>query len=82
MKGEIRPTELTRYELTLALSDGGVTARRALTVELTPPLLDVDEDLSELNGLTGDGGGDGESERFCVGRGAGGGRECLRRSRM
>ena len=48
---EIRPTELTRYELTLALSDGGVTARRALTVELTPPLLDVSEDLSELNGL-------------------------------
>ena len=26
--GEIRPTELVRYELTLALSDGGVTARR------------------------------------------------------
>ena len=51
VKGEIRPTELTRYELTLALSDGGVTARRALTVELTPPLLDVSEDLSELNGL-------------------------------
>ena len=51
MRGEIRPTELTRYELTLALTDGGVTARRALTVELTPPLLDVSEDLSELNGL-------------------------------
>ena len=51
VKGEIRPTELTRYELTLALSDGGVTARRGLTVELTPPLLDVSEDLSELNGL-------------------------------
>ena len=51
VKGEIRPTELVRYELTLALSDGGVTARRALTVELTPPLLDVSEDLSELNGL-------------------------------
>ena len=49
--GEIRPTELTRYELTLALSDGEVTARRALTVELTPPLLDVSEDLSELSGL-------------------------------
>ena len=41
VKGEIRPTELTRYELTLALSDGGVTARRALTVELTPPLLEA-----------------------------------------
>ena len=52
MKGEIRPTELTRYELTLALSDGGVTARRGLAVELTPPLLDVSEDLSELSGLT------------------------------
>ena len=51
VKGEIRPTELTRYELTLALSDGEVTARRDLTVELTPPLLDVSEDLSELNGL-------------------------------
>ena len=50
-KGEIRPTELVRYELTLALSGGEVTARRALTVELTPPLLDVSEDLSELNGL-------------------------------
>ena len=52
VKGEIRPTELTRYELTLALSDGGVTARRGLAVELTPPLLDVSEDLSELSGLT------------------------------
>ena len=51
VRGEIRPTELTRYELTLALSDGGVTARRGLTVELTPPLLDADEDLSELSGL-------------------------------
>ena len=51
VKGEIRPTELTRYELTLALSDGGVTARRGLTVELTPPLLDADEDLSQLRGL-------------------------------
>ena len=51
VKGEIRPTELTRYELTLALTDGGVTARRGLTVELTPPLLDVSEDLSELSGL-------------------------------
>ena len=51
VREEIRPTELTRYELTLALSDGGVTARRALTVELTPPLLDVSEDLSELSGL-------------------------------
>ena len=51
VKGEIRPTELVRYELTLALSDGGVTARRALAVELTPPLLDVSEDLSELSGL-------------------------------
>ena len=51
VKGEIRPTELVRYELTLALTDGGVTARRALTVELTPPLLDVSEDLSELSGL-------------------------------
>ena len=51
VKGEIRPTELTRYELTLALSDGGVTARRGLTVELTPPLLNADEDLSELSGL-------------------------------
>ena len=50
-RGEIRPTELTRYELTLALSDGGVTARRGLTVELTPLLLDVSEDLSELSGL-------------------------------
>ena len=30
VSGEIRPTELTRYELTLALSDGEVTARRAL----------------------------------------------------
>ena len=49
--GEIRPTELTRYELTLALSDGEVTARRALTVELTPLLLEVSEDLSELSGL-------------------------------
>ena len=52
VKGEIRPTELTRYELTLALSDGGVTARRALTVELTPPLLEADEDLTQLRGLT------------------------------
>ena len=51
MKGEIRPTELTRYELTLALTDGEVTARRGLTVELTPPLLNADEDLSELSGL-------------------------------
>ena len=51
VKGEIRPTELVRYELTLALSDGGVTARRALAVELTPPLLDVSEDLSQLSGL-------------------------------
>ena len=51
VKGEIRPTELTRYELTLALTDGGVTARRALTVELTPPLLNADGDLSELSGL-------------------------------
>ena len=51
VKGEIRPTELVRYELTLALSDGEVTARRALTVELTPPLLEVSEDLSELRGL-------------------------------
>ena len=51
VKGEIRPTELTRYELTLALSDGGVTARRGLTVELTPPLLEADEDLTQLNGL-------------------------------
>ena len=51
VKGEIRPTELTRYELTLALSDGGVTARRGLTVELTPPLLDVSEDLTQLSGL-------------------------------
>ena len=50
-RDEIRPTELTRYELTLALSDGGVTSRRGLTVELTPPLLDVSEDLSELSGL-------------------------------
>ena len=49
--GEIRPTELVRYELTLALSDGEVTARRGLTVELTPLLLDVSEDLSELSGL-------------------------------
>ena len=52
VKGEIRPTELTRYELTLALSDGGVTARRGLTVELTPPLLEADEDLTQLRGLT------------------------------
>ena len=52
VKGEIRPTELTRYELTLALSDGGVTARRALAVELTPPLLEADEDLTQLRGLT------------------------------
>ena len=52
VKGEIRPTELTRYELTLALTDGGVTARRGLTVELTPPLLNADEDLSQLRGLT------------------------------
>ena len=51
VRDEIRPTELVRYELTLALTDGGVTARRGLTVELTPPLLDVSEDLSELNGL-------------------------------
>ena len=51
VKGEIRPTELTRYELTLALSDGGVTARRGLAVELTPPLLNADEDLSQLSGL-------------------------------
>ena len=50
-RDEIRPTELVRYELTLALSDGGVTARRGLTVELTPPLLNADEDLSELSGL-------------------------------
>ena len=50
-RDEIRPTELTRYELTLALSDGGVTARRGLTVELTPLLLDVSEDLTELSGL-------------------------------
>ena len=42
---------MTRYELTLALSDGGVTARRGLAVELTPPLLDVSEDLSQLSGL-------------------------------
>ena len=28
-----------------------MTARRGLTVELTPPLLDADEDLSELSGL-------------------------------
>ena len=28
-----------------------MTARRGLTVELTPPLLDVSEDLSELSGL-------------------------------
>ena len=52
VKGEIRPTELTRYELTLALSDGGVTARRGLAVELTPPLLEADEDLTQLRGLT------------------------------
>ena len=39
-----------RYELTLALTDGGVTARRGLTVELTPPLLEADEDLTD--GLT------------------------------
>ena len=52
VKGEIRPTELTRYELTLALTDGGVTARRGLTVELTPPLLEADEDLTQLSGLT------------------------------
>ena len=52
VKGEIRPTELVRYELTLALSDGGVTARRALAVELTPPLLEADEDLTQLRGLT------------------------------
>ena len=52
VSGEIRPTELTRYELTLALSDGGVTARRALAVELTPPLLEADEDLTQLRGLT------------------------------
>ena len=51
VSGEIRPTELTRYELTLALSDGGVTARRALAVELTPPLLEADEDLTQLSGL-------------------------------
>ena len=52
VRDEIRPTELTRYELTLALSDGGVTARRALAVELTPPLLEADEDLTQLRGLT------------------------------
>ena len=52
VKGEIRPTELTRYELTLALSDGRVTSRRALAVELTPPLLEADEDLTQLRGLT------------------------------
>ena len=52
VKGEIRPTELVRYELTLALTDGGVTARRALAVELTPPLLEADEDLTQLRGLT------------------------------
>ena len=52
VKGEIRPTEFVRYELTLALSDGGVTARRALAVELTPPLLEADEDLTQLRGLT------------------------------
>ena len=51
-RDEIRPTELTRYELTLALTDGGVTARRALAVELTPPLLEADEDLTQLRGLT------------------------------
>ena len=51
-KGEIRPTELVRYELTLALTDGEVTARRGLTVELTPPLLEADEDLTQLSGLT------------------------------
>ena len=60
VKGEIRPTELVRYELTLALTDGGVTARRGLAVELTPPLLEADEDF----GLT-----------VTVGRGGGGGRE-------
>ena len=52
VKGEIRPTELVRYELTLALTDGEVTARRGLTVELTPPLLEADEDLTQLSGLT------------------------------
>ena len=36
-RGEIRSTELIRYELTLALLGGGVTARRALAVELMPP---------------------------------------------
>ena len=51
-RDEIRPTELVRYELTLALTDGGVTARRGLTVELTPPLLEADEDLTQLRGLT------------------------------
>ena len=50
--GEIRPTELVRYELTLALSGSEAVSRRELTVELTPPLLNADEDLSELSGLT------------------------------
>ena len=81
-RDEIRPTELTRYELTLALTDGGVTARRGLTVELTPPLLEAERGLVGVERLAGDGGGEGESERFCVGRGSGGGWDVSRRSRM
>ena len=43
-RGEIRPTELVRYELTLALSGwGGDVSRRGLAVELTPLLLSADE---------------------------------------
>ena len=57
VRDNIQPTEAMRYELTLAVVGGRVgraeaVSRRELVVELTPPLLDADEELSELRGLT------------------------------
>ena len=54
-----------------------MTARRDLTVELTPPLLDVRRGLVGVERLAGDGGSEGDGGRLCVGRDAAGREFCV-----
>ena len=81
-RDEIRPTELVRYELTLALTDGGVTARRALDGGIDAAVAGGGRGLVAVERLAGDGGSEGDGGRLCVGRDAAGGRDVRRRSRM
>ena len=81
VKGEIRPTELTRYELTLALSDGGSDGAAGVDGGIDAAVAGCERGLDGVERLAGDGGGEGDGGRLCVGRDAAG-RDVSRRSRM